>query len=182
MCMDWGLGINSAGNKANMTWAKDPSLPSIHQRILHALEIIASTTPDTSRFDSDLRMNAGYTKVYALACPQSLMYDGRVGAALGWLVRKYCLSMTLKTVPSEIAFRWGKAKGSRPGHGPNRNPSLNDLRFLPLTNIGSIHAEWNIKANWIVASAITQSKAEWCSGTDGLRKVESALFMIGYDL
>ena len=38
-------------------------------------------------------MNSGWTKVYALMLDDFPIYDGRVGAAMGYLVRRYCMPM-----------------------------------------------------------------------------------------
>ena len=45
---------------------------------------------DTSRLDGVRYMNAGWTKVYALMLDGFPIYDGRVGAAMGYLVQQYC--------------------------------------------------------------------------------------------
>ena len=45
---------------------------------------------DTDHIDSVHLMNAGFTKVYSLLLDDFPIYDGRVGAALGYLVRMYC--------------------------------------------------------------------------------------------
>ena len=35
-------------------------------------------------------MNSGFTKIYSLYIDDFIIYDSRVGAALGFLVRCYC--------------------------------------------------------------------------------------------
>jgi hypothetical protein len=40
----------------------------------------------------------------------------------------------------------------------------------------------NIHANWILCAAISKAGMIWCAGADGFRRVEGALFMLGYDL
>ena len=35
-------------------------------------------------------MNAGFVKIYSLLCDDCVIYDGRVGAALGLLTRQFC--------------------------------------------------------------------------------------------
>jgi hypothetical protein len=183
-CMHWGLGVNSRSSQINISWAKI-NKESILRLVSDAVKIINSESPDTSRFNIDLRMNAGYTKVYSLICDECIIYDGRVGAALGLLVRKFyeARSQAPREIPHELCFRWGKARGKEAmDGGRNRNPSNKLFVFKPLRNDGAIHTEWNIKANWILSAAIKKSGASWCSGEDGLRRVESALFMIGYDM
>ena len=49
-----------------------------------AIKEMNSQNPDLDVFDKERsRMNAGYTKYYSLACKDVIIYDGRVGAALG---------------------------------------------------------------------------------------------------
>ena len=83
---------------------------------------------DTSRLDGVRYMNAGWTKVYALMLDGFPIYDGRVGAAMGYLVQRYCVSVRLCQVPTRLRFRWGVARGRH-----NRNPSTRSLWFPGLT-------------------------------------------------
>ena len=53
-------------------------------------EVLRQGNLDSPEFFSDLRFNAGMTKVYSLMCDNFIIYDSRVAAALGWLVMKYC--------------------------------------------------------------------------------------------
>ena len=78
----------------------------------------------TSRLDGVRYMNAGWTKVYALMLDGFPIYDGRVGAAMGYLVQRYCVSARLCQVPTRLRFRWGAARGRH-----NRNPSTRSLWF-----------------------------------------------------
>ena len=84
---------------------------------------------DTSRLNGVRYMNAGWTKVYALMLDGFPIYDGRVGAAMGYLVQQYCTRIGLRQVPTLLCFRWGAARGEH-----NRNPSMgSSLRFPGLT-------------------------------------------------
>ncbi|WP_077048706.1 hypothetical protein [Pseudomonas sp. KK4] len=135
--------------------------------------------------NANLRFNAGMTKVYSLLVQDFIIYDSRVAAALGWIVVKYCEAMKLTQVPAELAFAWAPAKEAPGAKSPkNRNPGRDDFFFPRLTNAVQ-HAEWNLKASWILAEALTLAGAENFAGFTSvapLRRLESALFMIGYDL
>lgn len=176
--MDWGLHPKAAA--ANKVWAEEQgaNLSNLLLRGKAALE------SEESAFDSfpGIRMNAGYTKVYALLCENSIIYDGRVGAALCWLVRLYLVRKDHKgQIPDTLAFLWSGGLSAQ-----HRNPSGDGFVFKPLRN--GVHgaseawADVNMRANWILESARSQSNAEWSRHEDGLRKVESALFMLGYAL
>ena len=79
---------------------------------------------------SACRMNAGFVKIYSLLCDDCVIYDGRVGAALGLLARQFCEATGRTEVPSALAFAFGTPK-----EAPNttnakvRNPSHGTLRF-----------------------------------------------------
>lgn len=173
--MIWGLSRPAADQ--NMVWfdAQGDGLPGLLREAKDALE---SENPDLSIFsrgETPMRMNAGYTKVFSLLCDGVVIYDGRVGAALCWLVRRF-LKETGHTgvVPQELAFRWSQGRSTQ-----NRNPSGDGFTFSHLADDES-WARTNLHASWILDAARLRSGANWCSGNDGLRKVEAALFMLGY--
>lgn len=181
--MTWG-GVR-AGN-ARWLNANEPGLANLLIDIRDALN--ANDTGHPRLRDSDLRFNAGMTKVYSLICDSLVIYDSRVAAALGWIVVKFCQAMELPQIPMELRFPWAPAK-TAPGH-PNpkqRNPSVAALVF-PALKAGPLHAEWSLKASWLLEAALTSPNAQTSqfkqvgSQTEQLRALEAALFMIGYDL
>ena len=133
---------------------------------------------DTSRLDGVRYMNAGWTKVYALMLDGFPIYDGRVGAAMGYLVQQYCAKAGLRQVPTLLCFRWGAARGEH-----NRNPSMGSLRFRGLTAaIPRTWAECNIWAAWILGEVCREGEFGGLVPRRQLRALEAALFMIGYEL
>lgn len=130
-----------------------------------------------------LRFNAGMTKVYSLICRDVIIYDSRVAAALGWAVVKYCTQQGLPAVPADLAFPWASAKESNSATPKNRNPGQGEFVF-PRLKAGTLHAQWNMRASWVLRAVLAchnDPEHEFMSG-DGLRKLEAALFMLGYDL
>ena len=122
-------------------------------------------------------MNAGFTKIYSLLCDQFVIYDGRVGAALGLLVRKYCEIHKLSAVPKNLHFRYGAARTKI----INRNPSANSLRFRGLSTHAA-HTRSNLKANWLLTEHLGSFDSPFASESHPLRSIEAALFMIGYNV
>ena len=59
---------------------------------------------------AECRMNAGFVKIYSLLCEHCVIYDGRVGAAWGLLVRQFCEATHRTTVPPCLAFAFGSPK------------------------------------------------------------------------
>lgn len=159
----------------NRDWARH-NQHHLVSKIKQALDILQSDEPDVARFDGELRMNAGFTKVYALAADNVMIYDGRTGAAMGYLVRQFCESRRM-LLPEELCFPWAPGASTM-----NRNPSTELLHFKQLANRSRFHAEWKIRAGWVVNAALAQSSADWCQQPDALRKFESAMFMLGYEI
>ncbi len=181
--LKWGAGGTTTKlYTANIKWARD-RVKTIVERVRDGRRQMTSDDPIVERFSrvDGPRMNAGFTKYYSLACGNDvIIYDGRVGGALGLLVREFCKSIDCKTVPPELSFLWGDQNSENP---LNRNPSTEPYLFRKLPGKGG--AEWarvNILANWVLGSAVAKSKAKWCQGGDGLRRVEAALFTIGYEI
>ncbi|MDR6564455.1 MULTISPECIES: hypothetical protein [unclassified Arcicella] len=131
----------------------------------------------------DIIMTAGFTKIYSLLVNDFVIYDGRVGAALGLLVRMFCEEKGLSIIPSELLFAFGNAKGDVYGIDNKRNPS-NNLYTFPLLTQNKKHTENNIRANWLLKEILdkTESKFSKIDSREQLRAFESALFMIGYDV
>jgi hypothetical protein len=189
--MEWGFGRGTRANQSNVSWASSQGA-SLIQVVRNGREVLSSDAPDLSVFNRNpdpsthwSKMNSGWTKYYSFALPAHVIYDSRVGAALCYLVRRYLESTQAKhhadSVPESLAFRWAPGQGER----NTRDPSSGPYKFSRLTGGPAGSREWarvNIQANWILSAAISQSGSTWCSGPDGFRRVEGALFMLGYDL
>lgn len=179
--MAWG-GVR-AGNVRWLT-AQSPRLAQILTSTTAALASDNLAHPLLNTLEQ-LRFNAGMTKVYSLLVDDFIIYDSRVAAALGWIVVKYCQDLKLQQVPAELAFPWAPSKEAANAAAPkNRNPGTTQYHF-PRLIAGRHHAAWNLKASWILAQVLTRVPASTFNhGSDiaGLRRIEAALFMIGYDL
>lgn len=127
----------------------------------------------------EITMNAGFTKIYSLLINDFIIYDGRVGAALGLLVRRYCEQFDLPFIPPLLRFAYGKARNSN-----RRDPSSHRFIFPVLANSWPKHTDNNIRANWLLKEVIETRKSKFnlLPPSKRLRALESALFMIGYDV
>lgn len=171
--MKWGLGPKAAAY--NMAWAdaQGERLPGF---LLEGKKALESENPNLEIFQR-IRMNAGYTKVFSLLCDGIVIYDGRVGAALCWLVRQFLKTAShTGPVPEGLNFRWGSGMSPQ-----NRNPAGDGFTFCQLAG-GKSWAKANVHASWVLNAARLKSGAKWCAGEEGLRKVEAAFFMLGYAL
>lgn len=186
--MKWGFGEKRRAYEANMNWAKRQG-ESLATVLRIGRESLSGDNPnfgifggDESRHIGSPRMNAGWTKYYALALPNHIIYDGRVGAALGFLVQRYLESRGYTgVVPKELQFPWASGEGG----GTLRDPSFGVHQFGRLYGGRYGSRSWaqaNVLANWVLSEARDLARADWCAGPDGLRRIEAALFMLGYDL
>lgn len=172
--MDWGLNPSAA--QANKAWAAQQGirLPALLEAGKRALE---SADPDYSVF-LQVRMNAGFTKVFSLLCEDIIIYDGRVGAALCWLVRRFLKHIGYaEPVPKALACLWAPGRSAQ-----HRNPGGDGFEFGCLTSDAPAWARANVEASWLLERARVASGAPWCAGASGLRNIECALFMLGYCL
>lgn len=175
--MRWG-GVGAGNNR----WLRD-NTSGLATLLASTTALLNSGNP--SQLPGKLRFNAGMTKVYSLLADDFIIYDSRVAAALGWLVVRYCEEKGLAQVPHGLQFPWAAAKeGVNAGAPKNRNPARQGLSF-PRLQSGRLHAEWNLKASWMLAEVLRKDSASQFSHPSpipALRRLEAALFMIGYDL
>lgn len=156
---------------------------SLCQRIRDAVVMLRpGSTTNLQAFDgSGLLMNSAMTKVYAAADPQNLIiYDGRVGAALGLLTRYLLRARNTHEIPTDLAFRWGPP-ASRPFD--SRDPSLGGYRFSSLyqgTDRDEAWAKLVRKTSQILKKAAKTLNEQGQSVSVG--ELERALFMIGYNV
>lgn len=124
-----------------------------------------------------LHMNSGFTKIYALLCDDFMIYDGRVGAAMGLLVKRfYAKNRSKQHLAEALSFRYGMARTAK----VNRDPSNNQCRFPALSHKSAPHIRSNLMANWVVTETLKADCGGFSGQPDPMRAVEAALFMVGY--
>lgn len=134
---------------------------------------------DCSRFDGkDLMMNSGITKIVSFADPEDklIIYDGRVGAALGYLVRLFLQQSGTRNVPNQLLYGWGGAKTK----GVNRNPSTETYRFPGLWQ-GAEKDRSHARMMFLASDLIDHARRQTSPQTNS-RDWEAALFMVGYEV
>ena len=168
----WG-GVTHR-NAATLRKMSTTALPTFRA----ASRLLDPSRAHTSGLSGVRHMNAGWTKVYALMLDGLPIYDGRVGAAMGYLVRKHCREAGLDSVPDLLHFRWGAARGRH-----NRNPSSGALRFKMLSAASPRSwAECNVRAAWVLGEVCGEGRFGGLPPARRLRALEAALFMIGYEI
>ena len=107
------------------------------------------------------------------------MYDGRVGAALGYLMRLHCEKAGLKAVPEPLIFRWQPGKASTTAIRPPARSSSPRLHASQPRQ----WAQCNVQAAWLLGEVTGEGRfGELPSRRCRLRAIEATLFMIGYEL
>jgi hypothetical protein len=174
--MKWGGTM-----KGNNEWlSNEGNFPVIHE----TLKLLKSQVDDINEIKrvKDLRFNSGLTKVYSLIADDFIIYDSRVAAALAWYVLKFIKAKNINAIPDALKFACMKAKGGK----QQRNPLAGEGAFdYTKHNYPEIHAQWNIRASWILSAALNGMSGSIYHDQEGLqplRALEAALFMWGYDL
>ena len=188
LCFDifkWG-GVWKGGNTGSIMWLNEQfDKARLIFRLREACELLVDIDANLDRFDGrDLLMNSSMTKVYAaINFSNLIIYDGRVGAALGLLSRDYLHLIDYRgEIPKELRFPWGAAQGAQAARQRNkRDPSDGDFRFPALFGYrkDKLHAEMmRHSSNLLRMVASTNRSSSQCD----LASLEKALFMIGYDV
>lgn len=128
-------------------------------------------------------MNSAYTKVYAIVDDRFIIYDGRVGSALGLLAREFLPTVSHTgwhdTMVPLLAFPFKRERSTtrkyiRPEES-TRNPSNGDYKFTEVENHAD-HAKWMLRASWIIEEMLVRLSQPRVTS----RHIEAALFMVGY--
>lgn len=178
----WG-GVGRRPDDNSRIWIeREAAMGTLCQSVKRAVELLQPSSSGSLRpFDgATFPMNAAMTKVYAAADPDNLIiYDGRVGAALGLLARYWLERRGDRAVPPDLAFRWGVGRSKTV-----RDPSSTGYRFTslysPSTSLLHRDAAWAAmvrKGSQILKRAVSAT-----AFTATVGEFERALFMIGYDV
>ncbi len=181
---NWG-GVTN-GNKDSVTINKQ-SLINFYTSTISQLHLDG----DDQLLGNVWNMNSGFSKVYSLLSMNMIMYDSRVGAALGYLVKQCAIQHKWKTIPPELLFPFGPPRNSLASANPlNRNPGFyHGVRFPSFSGRPALQSIFMLRASWIVEAVIKKLE---CIDEKDLkcgqlkipmhRFIEAGLFMIGYDL
>lgn len=147
-----------------------------------AQKTLTPLTFDTDHEIKGIFMNSGYSKIYSCLIDDFIIYDSRVGAALGLLVRKFCEETKIKSIPNNLHFAFADARLAKGHIGKIRDPGNDVYKFSKLNNNASFYIHNNMKANWLVKEVTDHpdSKFSRLKAEKRMRAFESALFMIGY--
>lgn len=148
----------------------------LSENLRQAAAVLDGCSEQVDAFDDrPFRSDCAMSKVYAMMNGRTVVYDDRLGAALGLLCRLHLERERRTALPDALCFMVGEA-----GH-PERDPSDARFRFTE-KRAGREHARWNLRATWIVSrlAADPALTARMGGGPrERIRRIEAALFMIG---
>lgn len=179
--MQWG-GVTAG----NALWLRRNQV-GLAKLIAGVAATLTQENDEHAAFTPDLRFNAGMTKVYSLLLDNFIIYDSRVAAALAWFVMVWILDNGRASIPEELNFPCMPAKeGFNPEVRKIRNPGVGKLAFQKMNNRPLLHAQSNLRASWLIEAALKEARdkdrLDAQFQAEGVRGVEAALFMWGYDL
>jgi hypothetical protein len=187
---EWG-GVARKADDASLLWINAQcEKGTLCGSILNAVKLLRpQSNQSLGEFDGKkLLMNSAMTKIYAAAAPGDIIiYDGRVGAALGLLVRRWLLANGQCAVPVDLAFRWGPNHKTKTNKTETRNPSQEEFIYVDLYTVSEKSAVRNAAWAELVRLSnriLQQTRALLaCDGHDVQpAALERALFMVGYDV
>lgn len=165
----WGRVAGSVG-KLDAFWEALPD----------SLERLAPETANLDDLDG-IPMNSSWTKLYHLLLDDFPIYDGRVGAALAYLVRLFLEERGRQDIPIPLHFGWTDSR-KRPDGGPHRDPGSPSMQFGQLPRNRKLHPRCNVMAAWLLGELSTFECFGQLPEHARTRALEAALFMVGYEL
>jgi len=171
--MRWGGVDNKHRQKRTFAWIELNS-DEIVKKLTESVSSIKEESTSLNAFDgSNLIMNSTMTKIVSLADPEQriVIYDGRVGSALGFFVARFAEEQDLEQhdIVDQLLFAVDPQ--------PKRNPSTRRIRFPRLfgKDRDRCHATM---VRW--ATRVIGQVAKDCDVDP--RKIEAGLFMWDYDV
>jgi hypothetical protein len=200
MMLDWG-GVLKRGRRGNTNEDKLSKIKKGISLVKYFKNVKTTLNPNTTTIKDkysvigsddksyDILMNSGFTKIYSILMDDFIIYDARVGAALGLLVSQWAKHCSVLTGIDFLKFAYGNAAKSAKclNNEYRRNPSNDALSFLNMFQGNDIkrksvqHIHNNIKASWLIKQVLKQSPENSLFNQlkSPMRAFEAALFMIG---
>lgn len=175
--MSWGGVNNKHRQRRTINWLRDNNY-RLSERIRKAVSLLSDETEQLMEFDgTELIMNSAVTKIVSLADPNNklIIYDGRVGSALGHFASLYAREKLVSPLAPLLRFAVDSTQAK--DGSTRRNPSDGSLSFPSLfgSRKDKQHAEM-----MRLASKLVGQVAQTCGCSS--REIEAGLFMWGYSI
>jgi hypothetical protein len=171
--MHWGGADNSYRQKGTFEWI-ERNADEISAKLMNAVDLIKDEQASLESFDGvNLTMNSTMTKIVSLADPEQrlVIYDGRVGGALGYFVARFAEEREIHQYDLAEQLLFAVDREAK------RSPETNRIHFPALfgKTRDRCHASM---VRW--ASQLIWQVAKECQASP--REIEAALFMWGYNV
>jgi len=127
-----------------------------------------------------VQMSSGMVKIYSLLVDDLVMYDSRVAAALCLLTRLFCQDADIRLIPVALRFRLLPHRSRA-----QRDPGTREYTFPLVAASGwTAYLDSVARASWLLRAVVRGKSSRFsplAGGTD-LHALQSALFMVGYDV
>src|SRR3981189_2818987 len=160
-------------NRRQVEWIEQ-NTDEISAKLSNAVDLIKDERASLDSFDGiNLIMNSTMTKIVSLADPEQklVIYDGRVGGALGFFVARFTEEREIHQydVADQLLFAVDREA--------KRNPDTNRIHFPALFGKARDRCHASM-VRW--ASQLIWQVAKECQASP--REIEAALFMWGYNV
>jgi hypothetical protein len=171
--MHWGGADNSYRQKGTFEWI-ERNADEISAKLSNAVDLIKDERASLDCFDGvNLTMNSTMAKIVSLADPEQrlVIYDGRVGGALGYFVARFAEEREIHQydLPEQLLFAVDREA--------KRRPETNRIHFPALFGLSRDRRHASM-VRW--ASQLIWQVAKECQASP--REIEAALFMWGYNV
>ena len=171
--MHWGGVDNKHRQKRTFEWI-ERNADQISAKLSNAVDLIKDERASLVSFDGvNLIMNSTMTKIVSLADPEQklVIYDGRVGGALGFFVARFTEEREIHQydVADQLLFAVDREA--------KRTPETNRIHFPVLFGKARDRCHASM-VRW--ASQLIWQVAHECQASP--REIEAALFMWGYNV
>ena len=171
--MHWGGVDNKHRQKRTFEWI-ERNADEISAKLSNAVDLIKDERASLDSFDGvNLIMNSTMTKIVSLADPEQklVIYDGRVGGALGFFVARFTEEREIHQydVADQLLFAVDREA--------KRTPETKRIHFPALFGKARDRCHASM-VRW--ASQLIRQVAKECQASP--REIEAALFMWGYNV
>jgi hypothetical protein len=169
--MHWGGVDNKHRQKGTFEWI-ERNLDQISVKLSHAVDLIKDEKASLDPFDGvNLIMNSTMTKIVSLADPEQklVIYDGRVGGALGFFVARFAEEREIHQYDLADQLLFAVDREAK------RSPETNRIHFPALFGRARDRCHASMVRS---ASQLIWQVAKECQASP--REIEAGLFMWGF--
>lgn len=182
LVFDWG-GVRGNDNYVN-NYGPNNGFLDILSEISFGINNLNPIVFNDNVTFPNIKLNAGFTKVYSLLIKDFIIYDSRVAKALCKLISEFFAlknQIGNNNVDPLLALKIPRGRRDEGGNLIFNNR----FSFQLFNDNNNYHQVSNIRASWILKEVLRvspNSQFNQLPNDQNLRALEAALFMIGYNI